>query len=158
MQLNCIITGVAYSLFLFSLHVNFQVLLGGGYGIVFQSPFHIFMLLDNFWFILLRGDFSILRTRTCPDLYQLICPPRKPFALDRGIKLIPEFIHSPRTLAFFDLPTLSRLEVLVVIFSFNKDETWKRFSYFAKSFKEWHSLPQVKCKNKNYLHSEENIS
>ena len=34
--------------------------------------FHIFMRLANLWFIHLEGQFSILRTRSFPDLYLLI--------------------------------------------------------------------------------------
>ena len=44
------------------------------------------------WFIRLKGEFPILRTRSCPYLYPLIHHPRRPLALGRI--LIPGFIRS----------------------------------------------------------------
>ena len=52
--------------------------------VVFPFLFHIFMPLANLLFIILQGQFSILRTRSCPDLYLLLRPPRRPWALGRG--------------------------------------------------------------------------
>ena len=40
--------------------------------VVFPMHFHIFMPLANWWLIRLQGQFPILRTRSCPDLYPLI--------------------------------------------------------------------------------------
>ena len=60
--------------------------------VLFPFLFHNFMLLASLWFIRLQRQFSILRTRICPDLYPLICPPRRPFALGTGKILIPGFI------------------------------------------------------------------
>ena len=71
--------------------------------VVFPIPFHIFMPLANLWLIRLRGQFSILRTRSCPDLYPLIRPPKRPLALGRGRILIPGFVRSPPTLAVQDV-------------------------------------------------------
>jgi hypothetical protein len=37
--------------------------------------------------------------RSFPDLYQLICPPRRPLAIERGRILTPGFIRSSPTIA-----------------------------------------------------------
>jgi hypothetical protein len=62
--------------------------------VVFPIPFHIFMPLANLWLIRLQRQFSILRTRSCPDPYPLIRPPKRPLALVRGRILTYPGIHS----------------------------------------------------------------
>jgi hypothetical protein len=71
--------------------------------VVFSFPFYIFILLPNWWFIRLQGEFPILRTRSCPDLYQPISPSRRLLALAGGGILIPEFIRLSPTLAVYDV-------------------------------------------------------
>ena len=82
---------------LFFLAVKLQVLSGK----IIMFPYHIFMLLVNFWFICLQGLFPILRKISCRDLCPLMCPLRRLLALDRGRILIPGVIRP--------LPILSRL-------------------------------------------------
>ena len=71
--------------------------------VVFPLPFHMFIPLVNLCLIRLQGQFSILGTRSCPDLYLLICSPRRPLALARGRILILGFIWFPSTLAIYDI-------------------------------------------------------
>ena len=99
---------------------------------VLPIPFHIFVPLANLWFLRLQGQFPILRTRSCPDLYPLIRPPKRPFAHGRGRILIPGFVRSPPTLAVYDLPQggVGRG------FPFTEDETRRHFSYLSGTFRE----------------------
>ena len=60
--------------------------------IVFPFPFHI----------PLQGRLPIVKTRSCPDLYPFIRPPRRPLVLGRGRILIPWFIRFPPRLSVFD--------------------------------------------------------
>ena len=55
----------------------------------FLFPFHIVMCLANLCFIRLQEYFPILRTRSCPDLYLIILPPRMSLEVGRGRILIP---------------------------------------------------------------------
>ena len=89
--------------------------------VVFPFPFHIFMLLSNLWFI--------LRTRNFPDLYLLICLPRRLLALSRDRFLIPRFIRSLCMLAFYDVAHFLPLGGTGRDFPFAEDETWRHFSY-----------------------------
>jgi hypothetical protein len=79
--------------------------------VVFPIPFHIFMPLTNLWLIRLQGQFPILRTRSCPDLYPLIRPPKRSLALGTGRILISGFIRFPPTLAVNDVAHSLREEV-----------------------------------------------
>jgi hypothetical protein len=49
--------------------------------VVFLFPFLIFMPLTTLWLLCLQRLFPILRTRSYPDLYQLIRPPNWPLEL-----------------------------------------------------------------------------
>ena len=71
--------------------------------IVFPISFHIVMPLTNPWLIRLQGQFPILKTRSCLDLYPLIRPARRSLVLGRGRFLIPGFIRSHSTLAVYDV-------------------------------------------------------
>ena len=90
---------------------------------VFPFPFHISMPLANLWLIRLQGLFPFLRTRSCPDLYPLIRPPRRPLAFSRERIHIPEFIRSPPTLALYDFAHSLPLGGVGSVFPFIEDET-----------------------------------
>ena len=102
--------------------------------VVFPIPFHTFMLLVNLWFIRLQGEFPILRARTCPELYPLIRPPRKPLALEWRRILIPRFIRSPPMLVVYD--TAHSLPLWGVDRGFPFIKTRRHFSYFSGTFRE----------------------
>ena len=95
--------------------------------VVFPFPFHIFLLLPNFWLIHLRGQIPILRT-SCFDLYPLMCPLIRPLALGRSTILIPGFIRSPSTLADYGVAQSLPLWSAGRDFPFNMDETRKHLS------------------------------
>ena len=78
------------------------------------------MPLANLWFIRLQGQFPILKTRSFPDLYLLIRPPRRTLALGRGRILIPGFIP---TLAVYDDAHSLPLGGAGRGFPFTEDET-----------------------------------
>ena len=92
--------------------------------------------VDNLWFIRLQGQFPILRTRSCPDLYPLIRPPRRSLALGRGRILIPGFIRSPPTLAVCEVAHSLPLGGADRVFAFTEDETRRHFSYLSGTFRE----------------------
>ena len=71
-------TSIIYSISLFRENINV---------VVFPIPFHIFMLLANSWLIRLKGQFPILRTRSCLDLYPRIRPPKTPLAFGESLSL-----------------------------------------------------------------------
>ena len=71
--------------------------------VVFPFPFHIFMPLNNSQLIRFQGQFHVLKTRSFPDLYPIIHPPRRPLTLCRGRILIPGFIRSHPTLSVYDI-------------------------------------------------------
>ena len=75
--------------------------------VVFLFPSHIFMPLANLWFICFQGQFPILRTGSCPDVYPLIRPPGRPCW---GRFLIPGFIRSPPMLILLNIIFLHRWE------------------------------------------------
>ena len=103
------------------------------------------MPLANLWLIRLRGQFPILRTKSCSDFYPLIRPPKRPLALGRGSILIPGFVRSPPTLAvYYVFHSLPRGGVGRV-FLFTEDETRRHFSYLSGTFRET-SLSQRKIK------------
>ena len=54
--------------------------------VAFSFPFHTFIALANLWLICLHGQFLILRTRSCPDLFPLNRPQRKPLSLELANK------------------------------------------------------------------------
>ena len=62
---------------------------------VLKFPFNNIKPLANLWFIRFQGQFPILRTRRCPDLYPVIHPPRRTMAFCKGRMLIRGFIRSP---------------------------------------------------------------
>jgi hypothetical protein len=102
--------------------------------VVFPNLFHIFMPLANLWLISLRGQFPILRTRSCPDLYPLIRPLKRPLAFGKGRILIPGFVRSPPSLAVYDVAhSLSRGGVGRG-FPFTEDEIQRHFSYLSSTF------------------------
>ena len=103
--------------------------------LVFLFSFHIFMPLANL-FIRLQGYFPILSTRSFPDVYPLIRPPRRPLTLDTGRILIPKFIRSCPMLAVYDLAHSLPLGGVGRDFPFIEDETRRQFSYFSFTFRE----------------------
>ena len=52
--------------------------------VVFPIPFYIFMPLANLWLIRLEGQFPILKTRSCPEIYPLIHPQKRRWHLVEG--------------------------------------------------------------------------
>ena len=129
-------------LFLFFFDEKNKVLSGKKNNVVvFPFPFHIFMPLANLSFILLQGEFSIVRIRSFPDLYPLIYPPRRSLALDRGRILIPGFIRSPPTLAVYDVAYSPLLGGIGRDFPFTEKETRRHFSYLSGTFREYQSAP-----------------
>jgi hypothetical protein len=108
--------------------------------IVFPISFHIFMPLANLWLIHLQGQFPILRTRSCPDLYPLIHPPKRPLTLGRERILIPGFIRSPPTLAVYDVARSLPRGGVGRGFPFTEDEAGRHFSYLSGTFRESHNI------------------
>ena len=104
--------------------------------IVFQFTFHIFMPLVNLWFIHLHGKFPILKEKSCPDLYPFIRLPWRPLTVGSGKILIPRFIRSPPTLAFYDVAHSVPLGGVGRDFPFTKNETQRHLSYLSGSFRE----------------------
>ena len=93
------------------------------------------------WLIRLQVQFPILRTRSCPDLYPLIRPPKRPLTLGRGRILIQRFVRSSPTLAVYDVVhSLSRGGV-GWSFLFTEDETLKRF---FSTFREFSAITGIK--------------
>ena len=91
--------------------------------VVFPIPFQIFMPLANWWLIRLQGQFPVLNTRSCPDLYPLIRPPGRPLALGRGRILIPGFIRFPPMLFICYVAHSLPLGSVGRDFTFTEDET-----------------------------------
>ena len=89
------------------------------------------MPLANLWFICLQGYFPILRTRSCHDLYLLICPPKRPLTDGKGRILIPGFIRSPPMLADYYVAHSILLRGVNRDFPCIEDETWRHFSYLS---------------------------
>ena len=99
--------------------------------VVFPFPSHIFMSLANLWLICLKGQFPIPRKRSCPDLYPLIRPPKRPLTLARARILISGFVRSPATLAVYDVAHSLPRVVLSRGIPFNEDETRRHTSYLS---------------------------
>ena len=65
---------------------------------IFPFPFQIFIPLANLWFIRLQGEFPILRTWSCSDLYLRILHPSKAICTWKrenpylGIHSVPSYI------------------------------------------------------------------
>ena len=91
----------------------------------------------------------ILRTRSGPDLYQVILPPRKQLALGRERILIPEFIRVLPTLAVYDVVHSLPLGGVDRDFS-TKDE--RHFSFLSGSFRE-HKKTHTHTHTHTYTHT-----
>ena len=126
--------------------------------IVFSFPFHIFMSFANVRFIRLQGQFLILRTRSCLDLYPLIRPPGRPQALGRGRILIPGFIRSLPTLAVYDVSHSLPLGGVGNGFPFTGDEIRRRFSYLSCTIIKYSEiLSQVFSYSQSFLSYSANV-
>ena len=105
--------------------------------VVFPFPFHIFVPLAKLRLIRLQGQFPILRTKSCPDLYPIIRPLRRPLALVRGRILIPRFIRFPKLVVWDVAHSLSLpLGRVGRGFVFTEDETRRNFLYLSCTFRE----------------------
>ena len=105
-------------------------------GVVFPIPFHTFMPLANLLLFRLQGQFPTLRTRSCPDLYSITRPPKRPLALGRGTILIPEFVRYPPSVTVYDVVHSLPRGRVGRVFPFTEDETRRHFSYHSGTFIE----------------------
>ena len=78
----------------------------------------------------------LLRTRNCPDLYLLIRPPKRSFALGRGRIFIAGFVRSPRTLAVYGVAHSLPRGGVGRSFPFTEGETRRHFSYLSGTSRE----------------------
>ena len=88
--------------------------------VVFLFLFHIFVAFDNLWFILLQGQFLILRTRCCLDLNQLLSALLKRYRYLVKENLTPKFIRFPHTLVVYGVAQSIPLEGVDREFSFSR--------------------------------------
>ena len=79
----------------------------------------------------------MLKTRSFPDLYPLIRPPRRPLTLGRGRIFIQGSVRSPPKLAVYDVAYSLPLVILVRDSPFTEEKTWKHFSYLSGTFREY---------------------